>query len=271
MKIRHLIILLLILTSCEEKIDWNFNNDNYNFIIVDGIITNKRKFHIIKITKPTKNLNDSSQAVSEAIVSVSDGNTIYYFTEEPKLTGIYKPDTTFIGVINKIYTLNIKYQDKEFTAQAQMQPVTPLEPLIYSLDSVKNLFHITYIVSDFNPYESAMYEINIHWSHLPEYQDSSFTATHAKIYCYTLSTLDINQIFKPAKEIIYFPKGAIIEETKYSLTTEHAKFIRSLLYETEWSGGYFDTEHGNIYTNLSEGAFGFFGACTVTSLTLTVK
>jgi hypothetical protein len=37
------------------------------------------------------------------------------------------------------------------------------------------------------------------------------------------------------------------------------------MMETEWRGGLFDVERGNISTNLSEGAIGYFAASTVLS------
>ena len=35
------------------------------------------------------------------------------------------------------------------------------------------------------------------------------------------------------------------------------------MIESEWRGGLFDVERGNITTNLSEGAIGYFAASTV--------
>jgi hypothetical protein len=43
----------------------------------------------------------------------------------------------------------------------------------------------------------------------------------------------------------------------------HAAFIRTLLSETEWRGGLFDVQPGNVQTNLSEGAVGYFAVSTV--------
>jgi hypothetical protein len=41
--------------------------------------------------------------------------------------------------------------------------------------------------------------------------------------------------------------------------------------ETEWSGGVFDVQHGNVNTNLSNGALGFFGVCMVVIDTIVFK
>jgi hypothetical protein len=87
---------------------------------------------------------------------------------------------------------------------------------------------------------------------------------------YTLPTLDVSEIFAPVMESISFPAGTIITERRYSLTPEHAEFLREMLLETSWTGGLFSVANSNVTTNLSEGAAGYFGACSVTSLSLTV-
>ena len=133
------------------------------------------------------------------------------------------------------------------------------------------LFFINSETAVLNPEEAAMYEISIDWSHLPAYGSLPKDSTSAKQYFYSLTTLDVNQIFLPENERVFFPKGSILIHKKYSLTADHEKFIRSLLIETQWNGGNFDIEEGNIYTNLSDGALGFFGACSVISDTLIVE
>ena len=85
----------------------------------------------------------------------------------------------------------------------------------------------------------------------------------AIFYSYTLSTIDVNQLFKPAVENLSFPAGAMVIRTKYSLSPDHERFLRSLLSETDWRGGWFDVMHGNLHTNLNNGAVGFFAACSV--------
>ena len=269
--IKYIFFILILLISCEEKIDWDFDNIQSDFIIVEGIITNENIHHKIQISKSVNNLNQQPEVVSNAEVLVFDGDNIYIFSEDQNNSGDYISDSTFIGVINRQYSLNIKCHNGEYFAKTSMVPVALFEPLLYALDTARNLYYISHIAPNFAPDESAMFEVNIDWSHLPEYQDTAFDRTHLKLYYYTLNSLDINQIFKPEQAVAYFPYGSIIEERKYSLNTEHAEFIRSLLFETEWTGGYFDTEQGNVYTNLSEGALGFFGACTVISKTIIVE
>jgi hypothetical protein len=89
---------------------------------------------------------------------------------------------------------------------------------------------------------------------------------------YYLNTIDVNQLYNiPETQEVCFPKGTRIIRKKYSLTPEYQEFLRTLLTETSWRGGLFDVESGNVMTNLSNGAVGYFSASTVVSDTITVR
>ena len=264
-------LLILLFTACEKKMEWELNNINNNSIIVEGIITNENKQHEIKLTKPVSNLNERPENVSGATVLVYDGSNTYFFVEDDNSPGVYKSENSFIGVINKFYSLKIRYNDKTYKAGNYMIPVNLFTPLIYSFNPDTSLYYISNVANVFSSEESAMWEILIDWSHLPEYSGTPEELTKAKLYYYTLKTIDINQVFAPEKETVYFPEGAIITQRKYSLNQQHAEFIRSLLSETEWRGGFFDTAQGNVKTNLSNGALGYFGLCSVVSQTFVVE
>ena len=118
--------------------------------------------------------------------------------------------------------------------------------------------------------EDAMYELFFDWSKVNGYDSLEYNDNHFLGYAYTLKTIDINEIFAAKKENAIFPLGTIITEKKYSLTPEHAKFIRAMLSETEWNGNVFEASPANLPTNLSNGAIGFFGGCEVVVDTLVV-
>lgn len=264
-------ILSIVLISCEKDINWNFDDHQLNTIVVDGIITNVRKAHAIRITKPVSSLNEKPEPVTGALVSLYNGDFIDTLKEVSKFPGIYYTDTLYRAVLNKTYRLRVEYGGKQYEAFARMVPVSPFQKLSYAYDENKDMFYIDSVAESFSSKESAMYEIIIDWSHLPAYQNKPLIDRTAIVYYYTLKTIDISQVFAPEKERVYFPEGAYIIERKYSLSPQHAHFIRSLLSETEWRGGYFDISQSNVSTNISNGGLGFFGVCTVTRDTLTVK
>lgn len=255
-------------TSCERKITPDFKYDGKEFLIVDGIITNENKFQEIRLTKSLSVFNEKPEPISGAKVSVSDGIYNYIFSEDT--TGIYLSDNKFTAVINKLYTLNIEFEGKTFFAQARAVPVLNSISINYAQFN-DSLYYFPQATAQFNPKEAAMYEVNADWSFVSGYENLPENKTKAKLYFYVLRTIDVNEIFNPAYDHIFFPKGTKLAVKKYSLSLEHEKFIRSMLLETSWNGGNFDTEEDNVYTNLSEGALGFFGASIVLSDTVYVN
>ena len=264
-------ILSVLLLACEKSFDWTFDENNLNTIVVDGIITNVRRAHVIRITKPVALLNEKPEPVRGAAVYLFDGDAVDTLTENPKFPGFYLTDSTYRAVLNKTYHLRIEYAGKRYDAFARMVPVTPFKKLLYSYDENKNMFYIDSVAETFSSKESAMYEIIIDRSNVPGFENLPVTERVSIVYYYTLRTIDISEVFAPEKERVYFPKGTKIIERKYSLAPQHAEFIRSLLSETEWRGGYFDIAQSNVRTNISNGGLGFFGVCTVIRDSLTVN
>ena len=265
-----LFILSLIFVSCEKQINWELKAKPNNFIVVDGIITDERKAQKVKLSFPVDQLNKEPMPVSGAIVLLSNEDFVYPLIENPAGSGFYKADSTFMALINKHYTLQIYYQNKFYSAKTGIISGISFSPLIYSKNSTDEMYHIDWVTNSFNTNNFAIFEVLLDWSLLPQYQNINPDSCKAKLYYYSLPTLDVSEVIAPGKQKVSFPLGTIITERRYSLTPEHAAYFRALLLETNWQGGLFDSERANLPTNLSAGAIGFFGACSVTSLSLTV-
>ncbi len=264
------IFIFLSFISCEKQVEWPLQSEHSNLIIVDGMITNEKKSHEIKITYPVTQLNETPKPVSGATVLISDEDSTYQLTEHPAGSGIYKTASYVIGRVGNHYTLLINLKGKIYSAKTTLPQGYVFNPLQYAKVGNNGLYHITWIANTYNAERFAMYEILLDWSNVPGYQNINPDSCKSRLLYYTLPTIDVSQVFAPVVEKQYFPEGTIITETRYSLTREHAEFIRALLSETNWQGGLFDSEHANIPTNLSDGAIGFFSACGVTKLSLTV-
>lgn len=258
------------LIACEKKTDWQLKSENNNFIVVDGIITNENKEHLIKINYPVTQLNESPRPLSGATVLISDDDSTYTLVEKNAHTGEYYTDSSFFGQVNKNYTLLISFNNKIYTAKTYMVRGYNFQPLEYAKNANNNLYHLTWIASQYNAQKPAMWEILLDWSKANGYTNLNPDSCRARLLFYTLPTIDVSEIFAPEVENVSFPLGTIINQRRYSLNPEHAEFIRTLLLETTWHGGVFSALPSNVLTNLSEGAIGYFGACDVTSSFQTV-
>lgn len=254
----------MFLISCEEKVDMDINPGINNYLIVEGILTNEYKNHIIYISKPVNSIIAKPEMVSGAEVTVFSDDSVFSFTEVSP--GKYQSDS-FAIAIRKEYNLLIKHLGKEYSSSASAEPVTAFTPLTY-YQSV-NYDSLYLIFGNFSSKEDAMWEININWQNVPGYTES--TDNEALLYFYTIHTVDIAEVFAPEYKHVYFPKGTKIIQKKYSLSGNQAAFYRTMLSETDWRGGFFDVSPANLPTNMSEGALGYFGVCSVIADTILVE
>jgi len=264
------VCVLLSLFSCVKKTDWPINSNVPGVIVVDGILTDEPKKQVIRITYPTAQLNETPVPVSGANVVINNEDSTYQLNEQPVNSGLYQTNSNFSAVLGKNYSLLIFFKDKVFSAKAYMTPGFVFNPLHYAKNDGDNLFHIDYVASAFNTQLPAMWEVLLDWSKVPGYEQTDSLACKKRMLFYTLPTLDVSEIFAPELEKISFPSGTLITEKRYSLSPNHAAFIRTLLSETNWQGGLFCSTPANVLTDLSSGAIGYFGVCAVTELSFPV-
>lgn len=268
-KVKYL-LLILTLTGCEKQVDWTADGPPERLVIVDGTIIDRRGKQTVTLAYPVTSLNAVPEPVSGAVVRISSPDSSWELTEEPIGSGKYLTSPTFIAGPGKTYSLFISSGSRIYSAQASLVPGSEFAALTWAKNSDNNLYHVDFVASAFNTLKPAMWELLIDWSHVPGYEQTDSMFCRARLLFYTLPTLDVSEIFAPAVEEVSFPAGTIIEEKRYSLTDEHAEFLREMLLETSWSGGFFNSAPANVSTNLSSGAAGYFGASAVTSLSVTV-
>lgn len=257
------VIMLILLMSCEEKIDWSLETNEPKVIVIEGILTNERKAHEVRISRPMADVNGTPQPVSGALVAIyeidRDGNYKAHLLREIQ-RGRYLTDTTLRAVYGKLYSLYILYQGQEYHGESYMVPVDPLETLSYHNISGEEFWYELNFSETEHP---SMLDIKLSWGHLPGFRNLPPEQTRAHIIYYTVKSIDVNKIFKPAKERVPFPVGTRVYRRQYSMNQYQEDFVRTLMAETEWRGGLFDVQPGNVRTNLSEGAVGYFSVSQV--------
>ncbi len=261
------IILAFIIYSCdnEQIVDWELKEGNLPPLVVEGLLTNQLTNHLVKLSRPTTDINAEPEMVSGAEVLITDGEKIVILNEKDTEPGYYYTASEVQGVTGKTYYLRIELDGEEYWAADYMVPVTTEDPMnIIESDSAGY-----YQLQFYDAGNPAMIEIDINWEDTPDCIDGN---CFAKQTYYILYNIDVNQQFQPENvEQVLFPSGTELIRRKYSLSSIHQKFARSLLMETDWRGGYFDVLPGQVYTNLTNGAVGFFATCSVISDTVLVE
>jgi hypothetical protein len=249
-----LLMIAILLLCCEQKTEWDLQHAE-EFLVADCIITNEMKHHDLRLYWSSDALNQVPEGFSGAVIQLSDGTTSIGFTEDTENPGRYVSGIPFRATAGKMYRLTLSYANRSDTAYASMSGVSPLEaPDIIASDSY---FRLVY-----HEGQASMTEVYYDWSADAQYSEQYGAGRAAEIF-YSLDNIDLGKEFAPARQIILFPHQTEIIRRKYSLSEDHQGFVRSLLLETEWSGGYFDAEQGNVPSNFRHGLRGWFAACAV--------
>ena len=259
-----------MLEGCVKQTTWPVKDAIPVKVVVDAILTDEVKSQQVRLTYSVTQLNQSPQPVVGASVIISNEDSIWNLTEQPANSGIYLTPAAFFVRRNNNYNLLISHNNTIYSAKATMLPGSFFPELRYSKNEKNDLYHVDWVANAFSSQDAAMWELRIDWSVVPGFEHLDSIANHARMLFYTLPTLDVSEVFAPQMEAIWFPAGTVITERRYSITPEHAEFIRELLLETNWTGGLFNVAAANVTTNLSNGAIGFFGVCAVNELSVIV-
>lgn len=264
MKIKGILLLFMyvLATACEEAIDLPLHSNDLDILVVEGILTNEKINHRIRLSHPYISQNKKSVPASGALVRITNGADSVSLIEFPTGSGeYYTPKVR--AVFGETYTLLIRYRGKEYFAKDSSVPVEPMQALEYS--NVEGLYTLNFNETGQNPY---FIDHTITWKNTVSCTTGS--TCEGRIVFYDLKTIDVNESFKPEKARFNFPVNSIVVRKKYSVSAAYQTFLRSVLSETEWRGGVFDVQRANTTTNLSNGAIGFFAISTVVSDTTIV-
>ena len=270
MKRSWIYIILFLLSACAKETDWEAPGQGESFVVVEATITNESKPQEVSLHYSMNDVSSDLLPLSGAEVIINDEDSSWLLLEDEQFAGRYFSQSDLVARTGRNYSLLVIYDGKILSAQASMVAGSAFNPLVYSKNEDNELYHIDYVASAFEAEDPAMWEVLLDWSEVPGYEDLDKSLTTKKLLFYTLTTLDVSQVFAPVVEEVSFPAGTIIQQKRYSLTAEHAEFIRSLLLETSWQGGVFPTDPANATTNISGGGVGYFAVCAVNTLSLTV-
>jgi hypothetical protein len=265
-----LTVLMMFLHGCVKETTWTSKGELPVKLVVDAILTDEVKAQAIRLTFPVPELNQAPEPVAGASVLISNDDSTWQLTESTVKPGTYNTPPYFYARLQKTYTLLISLNGRVYSAKASMVPGTAFGELQYVKDDGTGLYRVDWVANAFSTEEAAMWELLVDWSRVPGYAHLDSLETHARMLFYTLPTLDVSEVFAPMMQTVLFPAGTSITERRYSISPEHAEFVREMLMETNWAGGLFPTAPANVGTNISSGAFGFFGVCAVTELAVVI-
>ena len=280
MKKIPLVLFALIIYACSSEElsidDIVSSKNNHQFdVVVDCYITTELKKHYIKLSAPSKDVtNNQSDPVSHAIVYIANDDNKYSF-EEIEIHGIYESITEFAPQVGQEYEMHVKVGNMEYFACEMPVVVSDIDSSQIQLPK-RDMGVIssskTYFLVDKHQFG---YPENNKWLWLDDIPIEYFSNPFSEnlYYCYTHSRAELQGLY-PNNTYLYSFRGSpedSITILKYSLSDNYYEYLIALFSETEWEAGIFSSIPGNLPSNLSEGAAGYFYIMDVTSKKITVN
>jgi hypothetical protein len=264
-------LVLISLWQCTERIDIEVNS-TYTRLVVEGYVTTDTMQHQVRLTRTSDYFNNQpASPVSDALVRIDDGHTLFTLTEKPDIPGVYVTAHDFHGIPGKTYTLMISQVDidndgqmEEYSASSELYPVLSVDYIM--LELLETPYYSIYQVRVFaqDPPERNFYAFKLYkngrlltdsLSNLIVQDDLFFNGN----YTYGIPSQFLNQ----QKEDEKISPGDTVTFELNGITKEYYNFILEAQSEIFYQTPLFSGPPANISTNLSNGAIGFFTAYSI--------
>lgn len=254
---RYIILIVsLLLYSCEDVIDINLNDANPQLVIV-GEIHNRTGRQVITISRTVPfDREDVFDGVSNAVVEVRDEyGTRHTFAE--RSPGIYVAEN-FRGREYESYNLRVQLDGEEYTASSHMPWTVPVDSVG---TSVSNLF------GEEQKYVSIKYQDP---PHEPNYYRYLMSVNGGPIRFVQVSNDKFNDGKYVSEQLTSFDGELVTGDAVvlYMQCIDKAMFDFWNVVQANNPGA---ASPANPPANISNGALGYFSAYGVTEITTEIK
>lgn len=264
------IFIVFFMVSCEEVIDVNLDTASPRLVVEASINWDKEtegNQQFIKLTTTTAYFATSIPTVSGATVFITNSNNVVFDFIEDELPGIYEC-STFLPVLNEIYTLTIVYNGETYTSTEKLLETPDIKRVEQKEDGgiLGNDIEVKFFFDDIED-ETNFYleQIDNPYEILPQYsvtQDRFFQNSE-------LFGLYFSEDLEP---------GDLLTFTLNGITQNSYNYLNILLAQTGSSnGGPFSTPaatvRGNVVnqTNFDNYALGYFRLSERVRVTYTIE
>lgn len=265
------ILAILFISSCTEKLDIELD-ETYDRLIVEGNITTDTMIHSIYLSKTSSYFsNESSPKVYGAKVSITDdlGNKTILTEVE---SGKYSTSNTFFGIAGRNYELRIELNkeiggNKDFESSSHLMAVNPIDSiglLFNSLIGRDGYWLVQLYATDPGGIENFyMFNVYNNGELMTDSLDKvSFTDDRLFDGNYTHGVAVAH--FKNNEEDQPFIVGDTVVLQMAGLNENQFVYLNEVIQATSFQNPMFGGPPANVNGNISNGAFGYFGAYSTT-------
>jgi hypothetical protein len=254
------VFIILFALGCKNNaispINFKRSNKTYDLAIEGGINT-LQTLQFIRLSKPAIFPDGQVEPISQATVSINDGNNEVFFSET-NIPGIYSGDIINNTNYDQPYTLNINYNNIDYVAIDTLRHVIAIQN--------NNLPFSAKMLNDGKiqlniPKHIFGSSVSLRWLIVyPGIAQWDPSKLDTKIpYTYSHQFGSPNPLYPSTQEIgkpILNP-GDTVTVYKFSLSTAYGAYLYNVFQETDFKN-IFSTVPGSIYGNVSNNAQGYF-------------
>jgi len=263
--------------SCTEKMDDYKLDSSYIRCVINGKITTDTTAHKVRITRSADYFSDKPlEPISGAIVSITDGTTIYPLTEHPTELGNYYTNNDVYGVSGKRYTLNVSNVNllgdgvmESYTASSELNSTTPLDSIDTRYNDRFDFWETVAWATD--PGETEDYYMFRAYIDGVLNSDSLLNLIITEDKFFNGSKINGTMVYMfPEKDTIV-PGSSIVSIDICGITKDYFQFLTEAQTMATPQTPMFSGPPANIRTNLNNDAVGYFAAFSVASISRRVK
>ena len=264
------IISVVFAAACTEAIDVDLNEGENNRLVVAGEISNEPGPYSVRLTRSTSYFyNQPAPAELGATVTISDGEQTFVLLDEDN-DGTYWTDSSALGIPGRTYTLNIKLTNGEEYEAVDHMPIPNRFDTIY-YEYINEEYGMTLPEYHYFFYATFTEQKGVDDCYLiyVYFNDSCYNSKFEDIkWAFAGSRYDGCGLFENVQicdaNEDSIPKKPEARFDLYSVSSEYHQFIKDISDETFGNATILQGPPANIYTNVSNGALGFFCAKSTT-------
>ena len=264
------IISVVFAAACTEAIDVDLNEGENNRLVVAGEISNEPGPYSVRLTRSTSYFyNQPAPAELGATVTIFDGEQTFVLLDEDN-DGTYWTDSSALGVPGRTYTLNIKLTNGEEYEAVDHMPIPNRFDTIY-YEYINEEYGMTLPEYHYFFYATFTEQKGVDDCYLiyVYFNDSCYNSKFEDIkWAFAGSRYDGCGLFENVQicdaNEDSIPKKPEARFDLYSVSSEYHQFIKDISDETFGNATILQGPPANIYTNVSNGALGFFCAKSTT-------
>jgi hypothetical protein len=255
-----LVLLIYLMLGCKNNdvSPTKFIRPNKSYdLAIEGGINTFDTLQYIKLSQPAMLPNGKIKPISNAIVSISDGNNEVFFLET-NTQGIYSGNIFNNKNYNQAYTLKVSYNNTDYIAVDTLRPVSPVQSnsLPFSATLLKN-GNIQLKIPKHIFGTAASFRWLIVYKGLVLWAPSKLNTTFAYTYSHKLGSPNVlYSSIQGIRKPILNPND-IVTVYKFSVSQPYSIYLYNVFQETDFKN-IFSSVPGSIYGNVSQNAEGYF-------------